>query len=70
MTADALTKPERNCSRQQGRAVREAVMAELRQTFRPEFLNRVDDAIVFRRLTPADVRRIAAAGARQEHPHG
>ena len=41
------------------RAVREAVMAELRQTFRPEFLNRVDDAIVFRRLTPADVRRIA-----------
>ena len=40
-------------------AVREAVMAELRQTFRPEFLNRVDDAIVFRRLTSADVRRIA-----------
>ena len=40
-------------------AVREAVMAELRQTFRPEFLNRVDDAIVFRRLTPAEVRRIA-----------
>lgn len=40
-------------------AVREAVMAELRRTFRPEFLNRVDDAIVFRRLTPADVRRIA-----------
>ena len=40
-------------------AVREAVMSELRQTFRPEFLNRVDDAIVFRRLTPEDVRRIA-----------
>ena len=34
-------------------------MAELRQTFRPEFLNRVDDAIVFRRLTPGDVQRIA-----------
>ena len=40
-------------------AVREAVMSELRQTFRPEFLNRVNDAIVFRRLTPEDVRRIA-----------
>ena len=40
-------------------AVRAAVMAELRQTFRPEFLNRVDDAIVFRRLTPGDVQRIA-----------
>ena len=28
MTADALTKPERSCSRQQGRAVREAVLAD------------------------------------------
>jgi ATP-dependent Clp protease ATP-binding subunit ClpB len=28
------------------------VMENLRQTFRPEFLNRVDDVIVFRRLTP------------------
>ena len=27
---------------------REQVMAELRQTFRPEFLNRIDDIIVFR----------------------
>ena len=26
-------------------------MAELRQTFRPEFLNRIDDIIVFRALT-------------------
>ena len=34
-------------------------MSELRQTFRRSFLNRVDDAIVFRRLTPEDVRRIA-----------
>jgi ATP-dependent Clp protease ATP-binding subunit ClpB len=28
------------------------VMEELRHTFRPEFLNRVDDIIVFQRLTP------------------
>jgi len=28
------------------------VMENLRQTFRPEFLNRIDDVIVFRRLTP------------------
>lgn len=28
------------------------VMESLRHTFRPEFLNRVDDVIVFRRLTP------------------
>ena len=30
---------------------KETVMAELRQTFRPEFLNRIDDIIVFRALT-------------------
>jgi len=28
------------------------VMESLRATFRPEFLNRIDDVIVFRRLTP------------------
>ena len=39
---------------------REAVMRELRETFRPEFLNRVDGTILFRRLDPDDVRRIAA----------
>ena len=40
-------------------AVKEAVMAELRRTFRPEFLNRVDGAIVFHRLGREDVLRIA-----------
>ena len=42
-------------------AVRAAVMRELRETFRPEFLNRVDGTIVFRRLTPEDVKKIAAS---------
>ncbi len=40
-------------------AVREEVMTQLRQTFRPEFLNRVDDTIVFRRLGREDVLKIA-----------
>ena len=35
------------------------VMAELRQTFRPEFLNRIDDIIVFRPLTEEDIREVA-----------
>lgn len=39
---------------------RKTVMAELRQVFRPEFLNRVDDTIVFRRLTRQEVREIAS----------
>jgi len=38
---------------------KETVMAELRQTFRPEFLNRIDDIIVFRSLTQEDIREVA-----------
>ncbi len=38
---------------------KEAVMAELRQTFRPEFLNRIDDIIVFRALTEDDIHEVA-----------
>ena len=41
------------------RQARETVMAELRQTFRPEFLNRIDDIIVFRALTEQDIREVA-----------
>ena len=41
------------------RQARETVLAELRQTFRPEFLNRIDDIIVFRALTEADIREVA-----------
>ena len=39
--------------------IREAVMTELRQTFRPEFLNRIDEIIVFRQLTEENIRSIA-----------
>jgi ATP-dependent Clp protease ATP-binding subunit ClpC len=38
---------------------KETVMAELRQTFRPEFLNRIDDIIVFRSLTESDIQEVA-----------
>ena len=38
---------------------KETVMEELRRTFRPEFLNRIDDIIVFRRLTQDDITEIA-----------
>jgi ATP-dependent Clp protease ATP-binding subunit ClpB len=34
------------------------VMAELRRTFKPEFLNRVDDTILFRTLAPEQIERI------------
>jgi ATP-dependent Clp protease ATP-binding subunit ClpB len=38
---------------------RERVMAELRGHFRPEFLNRVDDIVMFKPLTLAEIERIA-----------
>ena len=41
-------------------AMKERVMAEVKDTFRPEFINRIDDLIVFHALEPDDIRRIAA----------
>jgi ATP-dependent Clp protease ATP-binding subunit ClpB len=38
--------------------VEERVMTVVRETFRPEFLNRIDDVIVFDRLTREDLRMI------------
>ncbi len=39
-------------------AARERVMEELDRTFRPEFLNRVDEIILFHSLTREDLKRI------------
>ena len=39
--------------------IRSDVMGELRRQFRPEFLNRVDDIIVFHQLTENDIHAIA-----------
>ena len=37
---------------------RELVLAELRQRFRPEFLNRVDDIVLFKSLTEPEIEHI------------
>lgn len=52
--ADTSEERERNDEK-----IKDAVMGELRGTFRPEFLNRVDDIIVFKRLTKSEIREIA-----------
>ena len=39
--------------------IRDTVMEELKKTFRPEFLNRVDDIIVFNKLNSNDIQEIA-----------
>jgi ATP-dependent Clp protease ATP-binding subunit ClpB len=48
VTPDGEIKPD----------AREGVMAELRRHFRPEFLNRVDDIVLFKRLTLPQIERI------------
>lgn len=45
---------------QNEKEIKDAVMGELRNTFRPEFLNRVDDMIVFQRLTKENIKEIAS----------
>ena len=40
--------------------IRDAVMGELKKMFRPGFLNRVDDIIVFEQLKKDDIKKIAS----------
>ena len=39
--------------------IRELVMKELKTVFRPEFLNRIDDIIVFHQLSRENIKEIA-----------
>ncbi|MFB9879779.1 ATP-dependent chaperone ClpB [Planobispora siamensis] len=48
ITPDGEIKPEAH----------DGVMAELRRHFRPEFLNRIDDIVLFKPLTEAEIERI------------
>ncbi len=41
-------------------AIKELTQAALKENFRPEFLNRLDEIVVFRDLTPDDARSIAS----------
>lgn len=40
--------------------IKETVLGELKKTFRPEFLNRVDDIIVFNKLSNEEILQIAS----------
>ena len=41
------------------------VMGALKQTFRPEFINRIDDIIIFNKLASEDIEKIAALMLRE-----
>lgn len=40
--------------------MRSLVMAAMREGFRPEFLNRIDEFVIFDRLSIEDMRKITA----------
>jgi ATP-dependent Clp protease ATP-binding subunit ClpC len=42
----------------QAGAVREQLMRRLRESFRPEFLNRIDEIVIFRELDQAELRQV------------
>jgi ATP-dependent Clp protease ATP-binding subunit ClpC len=42
----------------EGEQLRDRIMTRLRESFRPEFLNRIDEIIVFRRLDEPELRQI------------
>ena len=54
-----FTPAEDNFDRNQ-ETIRENVMDELKRSFRPEFLNRIDDIIVFKQLDREDIKQIAS----------
>ena len=53
-------KSDENEKEQDSKDIKELVMGELRNVFRPEFLNRVDDIIVFNKLTQDEIKQIAS----------
>jgi ATP-dependent Clp protease ATP-binding subunit ClpC len=50
---------EEKDSKQLDEEINKLVMADLRRTFKPEFLNRIDETIVFHRLTEENIAQIA-----------
>jgi ATP-dependent Clp protease ATP-binding subunit ClpC len=49
---------EQEAEEQRYKRMKDAVMEELKRAFRPEFLNRLDDIVIFKHLTRSDMRKI------------
>jgi ATP-dependent Clp protease ATP-binding subunit ClpC len=50
--------PDDNQTDQEHKKMRTRILDELKRVFRPEFLNRIDAVVVFKRLTPPEMRKI------------
>ena len=58
MTSNLASDQIRSLAGSEHEEIRKAVMDSLRSHFRPEFLNRIDDIVVFRPLTRDEIRAI------------
>ncbi|MBX6771779.1 MAG: ATP-dependent Clp protease ATP-binding subunit [Chloroflexi bacterium] len=54
----AVNKDEARSEEEAYQKLKEKVLSELKKTFRPEFLNRIDATVVFRSLNRAQIRQI------------
>jgi ATP-dependent Clp protease ATP-binding subunit ClpA len=58
MTSNIASKVIRDLSESERDRMTTLVEAELKQHFRPEFLNRIDETLIFHRLSEEDVEKI------------
>ena len=56
---NSLGFTQHNGEKSEATDIKELVLGELKNMFRPEFLNRVDDIIVFDKLNSDEIRQIA-----------
>ncbi|TEU11459.1 MAG: ATP-dependent Clp protease ATP-binding subunit [Anaerolineales bacterium] len=54
----AVSRDEAKTQEEAYKEMKEKLLAELKRTFRPEFLNRVDGVIVFKALTKEEIKQI------------
>jgi len=54
-----FTSTENNQEEKEYERTKKEVMAELKKQFRPEFINRIDEIIVFHKLVPEEIKQIA-----------
>lgn len=55
-----FSAPSEDAGEKNYEKIKEDVLGELKKHFRPEFLNRVDDTIVFHQLTEDEIKQIAS----------
>jgi len=67
MTSNAASHILKQMTGRPDASIRDAVMSELDNTFRPEFLNRIDEIVLFHSLTQAHITRIVDVQLKRLH---